>query len=196
MPPAVLPAMRYLEEHGRSAWSADIRRMIVDHHKLTRVDDDAPPLVELFRRGDLVDFSLGWFRCGLSKERVAAVRERFPNAGFHRCHVRRARTCGKKPCWKAVSDRGYAYKNRDGNADGVTKIAFKGGVAGKPLMQLAGKGDSLPLPEPVNGVTYFDTDAAVTVQLHRDDDARCWTSRFAAASVRKNEPAQFKAINR
>ncbi len=88
--PSVPPAMRYLEEHGRSAWSADIRRMIVDHHKLTRVDDDAPPLVELFRQGDLVDFSLGWFRCGLSREQVGAVRDRFPNAGFHRCLVRRA----------------------------------------------------------------------------------------------------------
>jgi len=107
-----------------------------------------------------------------------------------------AGSCSGKPCWKAVSDKGWAYKNKKGNTDGVTKIALRGGAAGKPMLQWAGKGTSLDLPAPVSGSAYFAVDSALTVQLHRDDDGRCWTSTYEAASVKKNDAAQFKAATR
>jgi hypothetical protein len=40
--------------------------------------------VEVFRKGDLVDFSLGIVKCGLPNWLIQRVKERFPNAGFHK----------------------------------------------------------------------------------------------------------------
>lgn len=90
LPPSVPPAMQYLEDHGLAAWSDEIRDMILDHHKLTKVEHGVTPLVERFRKGDLVDFSLGLVRNGLDKRAVAEVKAKFPNAGFHPMLVRRA----------------------------------------------------------------------------------------------------------
>lgn len=90
IPPSVPPAMRYLEEQGLDEWRDEIRLMITEHHKMRAYHGDYAPLVELFRRGDLVDFSCGLFRFGLSKELVQEVRETFPNAGFHKNLGRRA----------------------------------------------------------------------------------------------------------
>ena len=56
--------------------------MIDMHHKLRRYPDDR--LTEVFRQGDLVDFSLGLFKCGLPADYVKAVKKQFPNHGFHK----------------------------------------------------------------------------------------------------------------
>ncbi|MEO5857807.1 MAG: hypothetical protein ABIR33_02545 [Pyrinomonadaceae bacterium] len=47
----------------------------------------ADTVVEAFRKGDLVDFSFGLFKCGLPGRFVSEVKAAFPNAGFHRCLV-------------------------------------------------------------------------------------------------------------
>ena len=46
--------------------------------------DPAYPLVEIFRKGDLVDFSLGLFKFGLPSTLIARLKSEFPNAGFHK----------------------------------------------------------------------------------------------------------------
>ena len=81
--PSVPPARNYLQDIGRGEWSDEIAQMIIEHHKLRRVRDGNSPLVELFRQGDLVDFSLGIFRFGLPRATVRQVQAEFPNAGFH-----------------------------------------------------------------------------------------------------------------
>jgi len=86
--PSVPPAREYLREHGLEAWGDEIAAMILDHHKLTAVAVAPSPLVELFRRGDLVDFSLGLVRFGLDANFVRQVKRDIPNAGFHRALVR------------------------------------------------------------------------------------------------------------
>ena len=58
--------------------------MIDMHHKLRKYQDDRYPLVEVFRRGDLVDFSLGVVKWGLPKSYIQSVKDQFPNAGFHK----------------------------------------------------------------------------------------------------------------
>ena len=83
--PSALRAEEYLDGNGLSNIQPQIREMICQHHKLRRVDND--PLVEAFRKGDLVDFSLGIFKCGLPRSFVNEVKAAFPNAGFHRCLV-------------------------------------------------------------------------------------------------------------
>ena len=80
--------------------------------------------------------------------------------------VARGGVCGTTLCWKAVSDKGWSYKNRSGSVDGITKAQLKGGAAGKPQVQVQAKGASLPMPAPVSGTEFFDQDPAVIVQLH------------------------------
>ncbi len=82
--PSVPPARAYLEEAGLSDWGDEIAEMITEHHRLRPITDSAYPLVELFRRGDLVDFSLGLVKAGLPRERVREVKQTYPNAGFHK----------------------------------------------------------------------------------------------------------------
>lgn len=65
--------------------SADIiGTMICQHHKLTPWRGNDSPLVDSFRRADLVDVSRGLIASGLSRELLREVAAEFPNAGFHR----------------------------------------------------------------------------------------------------------------
>ena len=91
IPPSIVQAKRYLTETGQDDWSEEIGLMIEWHHKVRRYRDDQFPLVEVFRKGDLVDLSLGFFKCGLPKSFVNEVKARIPNAGFHRFLM--------IPCW-------------------------------------------------------------------------------------------------
>lgn len=84
LPPSLVPAKAYLEEKGLQSWQEEISLMITEHHKLTAWNDDRYPLVELFRKGDLVDFSLGLVRFGLPKKKLRQFKKDYPNAGFHK----------------------------------------------------------------------------------------------------------------
>jgi hypothetical protein len=90
LPPSVPPARAYLEEQGLLEWVQEITQMILEHHKIRKVKNGASPLVELFRKGDLVDFSKGLFKFGLSKNTISDVMNKFPNNGFHSMLVRRS----------------------------------------------------------------------------------------------------------
>jgi hypothetical protein len=83
--PSAGRADEYLAENGLSDTQPQIREMICQHHKLRSFERD--PLVEAFRKGDLVDFSLGIVKCGLPRSFVSEVKATFPNAGFHKCLV-------------------------------------------------------------------------------------------------------------
>ena len=64
--------------------------MITEHHSIRAVDFEQYPLVEVFRKGDLVDFSLGLIRFGIEKDFIRSVKAAFPNAGFHKGLLTRA----------------------------------------------------------------------------------------------------------
>jgi len=83
--PSVYWAKRFLAANELFDWQPQIHEMVCQHHKLSTYKSD--PLVEAFRKGDLVDFSLGIFRCGLPRSFVSEVKAAFPNAGFHKCLV-------------------------------------------------------------------------------------------------------------
>jgi len=82
--PSVPPALAYLARRNLHAWSDEISLMITEHHKLRSYKGESSDLVELFRKADLVDFSLGVFPFGLSKADINAVKNSFPNASFHK----------------------------------------------------------------------------------------------------------------
>jgi hypothetical protein len=88
LPPSIEAANKYLVENDLSPWVPEITMMIDQHHKLNEYAGD--PLTEIFRKGDLVDFFLGIFKCGLSGEYVEDVKHSFPNAGFHKNLVKLA----------------------------------------------------------------------------------------------------------
>ena len=83
--PSAVRAFEYLDSNGLGDWQQQMRAMVCQHHKLRVFQSD--PLVEAFRKGDLVDFSLGLFNCGLPRSFVSEVKSAFPNAGFHKCLV-------------------------------------------------------------------------------------------------------------
>ncbi|SCY58105.1 HD domain-containing protein [Desulfoluna spongiiphila] len=83
IPASIPPAMQYLRRRNLDAWSDEVALMISEHHKLRPYRDMAYPLVEVFRKGDLVDVSLGLCRFGIDKAFIRDVRAHFPNAGFH-----------------------------------------------------------------------------------------------------------------
>lgn len=90
LPPSIVLAGEYLRQNKLENWFPEIELMIGMHHKLRNYRETEPLLVETFRQGDLVDFSLGFVRCGLPKSYIKNVKKQFPNAGFHKCLVRTA----------------------------------------------------------------------------------------------------------
>ena len=90
LPPSIPPAREYLKARGLEAWSTEIELMINEHHKLREYTDINYPLVELFRKGDLVDFSLGLVKFGLSKQDIENLKSKIPNSGFHKGLAKRA----------------------------------------------------------------------------------------------------------
>lgn len=80
-------------------------------------------------------------------------------------------TCGTGACWAAMSDKGYKYKNKNGGADAITGVVFKGGAAGKTSALVKAKGASLPAAGlPLGG--------DVRVALYRSDGDLCLQSHF------------------
>lgn len=90
LPPSIESAAGYLEQNKLVSWIPEVEFMIDQHHRLRKLSDNSHRLAEVFRKGDLVDFSLGIVKCGLSPSLVCEVKNRFPNSGFHKKLVRLA----------------------------------------------------------------------------------------------------------
>ncbi len=90
VPPSVQRAADWLALQGRTAWTDEICMIIEVHHKVRAVHDQRFPLVEVFRKADLIDFSLGLIRCGVSRGLISSLKTSIPNQGFHAYLVRTA----------------------------------------------------------------------------------------------------------
>jgi len=88
--PSISPAMEYLETHQLVSWKDEIRLMISEHHKLRTYSGDYQNMVELFRKGDLMDFSLGLAKFDLSRTYIKEMKSALPNAGFHKGLIKKA----------------------------------------------------------------------------------------------------------
>ena len=84
IPPSETQARQYCQTHQLKAWEEEIALLVSEHHKLKVYTDARYPLVEVFRKGDLVDFSLGMVKHGLPRSTIKAVKAAFPNHGFHK----------------------------------------------------------------------------------------------------------------
>lgn len=81
--PSIAQACEYLANNDKKDWVADITLMIYWHHKITRYQGIASAIVEVFRKADWIDVSLGTILFGVSRKALRENRRKFPNAGFH-----------------------------------------------------------------------------------------------------------------
>lgn len=81
--PSEKVASDYLRAVGKQAWVAEITEMIEMHHRIRSCASSTFPLIELFRRADIADFSLGMFPMGHSRKLITGLKSAFPNRGFH-----------------------------------------------------------------------------------------------------------------
>jgi len=84
LPPSIILARKYLQQNKLEHWSTEIELIIDMHHKVTAYTNSDYPLVEIFRKSDLADFSLGLIKGDISADYVARIKTTFPNAGFHK----------------------------------------------------------------------------------------------------------------
>jgi hypothetical protein len=95
--------------------------------------------------------------------------------------------------WKAISTKGFKYKDKPGTEDGTTKIVLKGSPSPNKSKALwKGKGIALPELPPAMDVT-LDLDLPVTVNLVNSDGDLCWGASYDTGDIKKNVPGQFKA---
>ncbi len=78
----------WLENQGLSEWKEEIQIIIDMHHLISEYSGPYAKLAEAFRKADLVDFSLGVFRMGISRSFIKDVKSVIPNAGFHKALVK------------------------------------------------------------------------------------------------------------
>lgn len=97
--------------------------------------------------------------------------------------------CEGESCWTA-SSTGQQYKNKLGNASGITKVKMKAGTD-KAQIQVSGKGAGLALSFP------FAATTAVTAQLVMDlaSGSSCWESVFVAP-VKINDTGKRKFMGK
>lgn len=113
--PSRIVAVQYLNENNLSAWVEEVGEMIDRHHQILLGDLQVDSLTNIMRMGeggfrlhsptavtlfalrssvgDLVDFSWGWVRNGLSRATVRQVQQLYPNAGFHLTLLRYRAPC-------------------------------------------------------------------------------------------------------
>jgi hypothetical protein len=87
--------------------------------------------------------------------------------------------CDGSPCWKAISDKGYKFKDPDKLQDGVLKLMLKGSLsAGKSKIILKGKDGNLPIP-----TLPLDDSVSVTTQLKRVGSPMCWQAVYPGPGI-------------
>ena len=81
--PSIALAHDYLVAHSREDWTAEVERMIEDHHKITSSTAGPDSLIEAFRRADWIDVTRGLRGFGIPRPFVARLFATWPDAGFH-----------------------------------------------------------------------------------------------------------------
>jgi len=96
------------------------------------------------------------------------------------------RSCNGKPCWRAVSSKGYKLTDKSGLPQGIVGAKLIAGGSGRATLLVNAKGGSLSPPA-------LPLQAPVTAQLVVNEGARqlCWEATFTEPS--KNDGTTFNA---
>jgi hypothetical protein len=93
-------------------------------------------------------------------------------------------TCGTKPCWKTKPERSFQFGNRDGTADGLTKLKLStNGEDGSIKLTARGAG----LASPLLPMTQSPDVVAQLVS----SDAGCWQTTLASPAT-ENDASRFR----
>ncbi len=92
----------WLRENDLDHWTEELELIVEYHHKITQYRGDHAPLVEAFRKADLVDVYLRIPRCGLSRDFINEVRAQFPDNGFHMILVKGLSAYGLSHPWNPL----------------------------------------------------------------------------------------------
>jgi hypothetical protein len=87
LPPSIREAMQYLRLNHLEDWEEEITLLIDLHHKIRPIQAELNhkyPLLEVFRKADLADFSLGLILGGVPASYMQQLKQQFPNQGFHK----------------------------------------------------------------------------------------------------------------
>jgi len=100
--------------------------------------------------------------------------------------------CGSKPCWRAISDKGFQYGDRYAASGGTTKIQMKSGAVEKGQVQAkaannAGQGETALA---VGLAAALEGETQATVQIV-ESDAACFSATLT--DVTTSDSLQFKA---
>ena len=77
-----------MDKHGYSDWKQEVQVIIDVHHLIRQYKGPYAMLAEVFRKADLVDFSFGLVKNGVSRSFINQVKKALPNAGFHKTLIR------------------------------------------------------------------------------------------------------------
>jgi hypothetical protein len=86
--PSYQACHQYLTREGLEHWQEEIQIIIDMHHLIHSYQGPYEELAEVFRRADLVDFSLGMIKSGVETSFIKEVKKALPNAKFHKTLVR------------------------------------------------------------------------------------------------------------
>lgn len=81
--PSAARATAWLEANGHGALAPQVTAMINQHHKVRPAGSAHDP-VEIFRRADWMDVTLGLLASGLPRARYRELLRQYPDAGFHK----------------------------------------------------------------------------------------------------------------
>lgn len=81
--PSIAQLKIYLDETGKQDWFGEISKMIYWHHKLSQYKEEYQKTVEVFRKADWIDVSLGLLTFGHDRQKIKSIRKELPNSGFH-----------------------------------------------------------------------------------------------------------------
>lgn len=101
--------------------------------------------------------------------------------------VTTAGTCAGKPCWRAIKDRGFKFKDKSATPHGITGLLLLAGEGPRTKLKVRGKGSKLPADASLPLVP------PLTAQLIIDDglDSSCWQAQYS--TPQRNDASQVKA---
>ncbi|HEX9825384.1 MAG TPA: hypothetical protein VGA80_02210 [Flavobacteriaceae bacterium] len=87
--PSIKEASVYLISTGKTYWQEEIAEMIQWHHKINPYEGKSP-LIEMFRKADIIDISFGLFSFGVDKSELRKNKIRYPVMNFHQFLFKKA----------------------------------------------------------------------------------------------------------
>jgi hypothetical protein len=87
-----------------------------------------------------------------------------------------AGTCDGKPCWKKAGTKGFNYRHKNGQANGITGINLRSNTTpGKAKMLVKGKGSYLSVPS----LPLVQAPNPVRVLLVNSSTSACWIASYS-----------------